>query len=96
MAKKGYNYPIKKKIPLILLLNLFGILIIHFFRMYSSYFLEIYKKFTAGETPPAAAKLSGKGHDPGALKGNVQLKHLPVGLGDGGKLFLQLLPQRFV
>ena len=28
MAKKGYNYPIKKKIPLTLLLNLFGTFII--------------------------------------------------------------------
>jgi len=40
MAKKGYNYPIKKKIPLILLLNLFGILIIHFFRKYFNSFRE--------------------------------------------------------
>ena len=31
MAKKGYVYPIKKKIPLILLLNLFGNFIIAYF-----------------------------------------------------------------
>ena len=43
MAKKGYNYPIKKKIPLILLLNLFGITIISHFLRFVNMFSEIYQ-----------------------------------------------------
>lgn len=40
-GEKRYNYPIKKKIPLILLLNLFGIFIVsHFFR-FVNIFIEI-------------------------------------------------------
>ena len=42
MAKKGYNYPIKKKIPLILLLNLFGTVIIAQFSRFVNIFSEIY------------------------------------------------------
>ena len=42
MAKKGYIYPIKKKIPLILLLNLFGIIIISQFFWFVNMFSEIY------------------------------------------------------
>ena len=42
MAKKGYNYPVKKKIPLILLLNLFGITIISLFLRFVNMFSEIY------------------------------------------------------
>ena len=42
MAKKGYNYPIKKKIPLILLLNLFGITIIPQFLWFVNMFDKIY------------------------------------------------------
>ena len=43
MAKKGYNYPIKKKIPLILLLNLFGITIIAQFLRVVNIFSKIYQ-----------------------------------------------------
>ena len=43
MAKKGYNYPIKKKIPLILLLNLFGIIIISHFLRFVNIFNAIYQ-----------------------------------------------------
>ena len=42
MAKKGYNYPIKKKIPLILLLNLFGIFIVSHFLRFVNMFDEFY------------------------------------------------------
>ena len=42
MAKKGYNYPIKKKIPLILPLNLFGTVIISHFLQFVNIFSEIY------------------------------------------------------
>ena len=45
MAKKGYNYPIKKKIPLILLLNLFGIPIITHFEQFVNIFSEFYNSF---------------------------------------------------
>ena len=42
MAKKGYVYPIKRKIPLILLLNLFGIFIItHFSRFVNAFMKKI-------------------------------------------------------
>ena len=41
MAKKGYNYPIKKKIPLILLLNLFGIFIISQLLRFVNIFSEV-------------------------------------------------------
>ena len=41
MAKKGYNYPVKKKIPLILLLNLFGIFIISQFLRFVNIFSRI-------------------------------------------------------
>ena len=41
MAKKGYNYPIKKKIPLILLLNLFGFFIISQLFCFVNIFREI-------------------------------------------------------
>ena len=43
MAKKGYNYPIKKKIPLILLLNLFGISIISQLLLFVNIFSKIYQ-----------------------------------------------------
>ena len=43
MAKKGYNYPIKKKIPLILLLNLFGSFIVSQFFPFVNRFCEFYK-----------------------------------------------------
>ena len=43
MAKKGYNYPIKKKIPLILLLNLFGIFIISQFGRFVNIFSKIHQ-----------------------------------------------------
>ena len=42
IAKKGYNYPIKKKIPLILLLNLFGTLIISLLMSFVKMFSEIF------------------------------------------------------
>ena len=42
MAKKGYIYPTKKKIPLTLLLNLFGIFIISQFLRFVNMFYEIY------------------------------------------------------
>jgi len=42
MAKKGYIYPIKKKILLILLLNLFGIVVISKFFRFVNIFSEIY------------------------------------------------------
>ena len=42
MAKKGYSYPTKKKIPLILLLNLFGIIIISLFSLFVNVFMEFY------------------------------------------------------
>ena len=42
MAKKGYNYPIKKKIPLILLLNLFGSFIISQFARFVNIFVKFY------------------------------------------------------
>ena len=42
IANKGSNYPIKKKIPLILLLNLFGIIIISHFLRFVNMFSEIY------------------------------------------------------
>ena len=45
MAKKGYNYPIKKKIPLILLLNLFGTIIISHFLQFVNIFGEIYRNY---------------------------------------------------
>ena len=40
MVKKGYNYSIKKKITLILLLNLFGIFIISQFLRFVNIFRE--------------------------------------------------------
>ena len=43
MAKKGYIYPIKKKIPLILLLNLFGSFIVSQFFPFVNRFCEFYK-----------------------------------------------------
>ena len=43
MAEKGYIYPIKKKIPLILLLNLFGMAIISQFLRFVNIVFEIYK-----------------------------------------------------
>ena len=48
MAKKGYNYPIKKKIPLILLLNLFGITIIAQFLRLVNIFSKILSKHLLG------------------------------------------------
>ena len=53
MAKKGYNYPIKKKIPLILLLNLFGTIIIPQFLWFVNIFSESYKMtFQKLKKPP--------------------------------------------
>ena len=54
MAKKGYNYPIKKKIPLILLLNLFGITIISHFLRFVNIFREILSHYLPGgrKKPP--------------------------------------------
>ena len=49
MAKKGYNYPLKKKIPLILLLNLFGISIISQFLRFVNIFSEILAYYISGE-----------------------------------------------
>ena len=43
MAKKGYTYSIKKKIPLILLLNLFGIVIISQLLRFVKIFRAFYK-----------------------------------------------------
>ena len=48
MAKKGYNYPIKKKIPLILLLNLFGIIIISHFLQSVNIFCENLPNYLPG------------------------------------------------
>ena len=48
MAKKGYIYPIKKKIPLILLLNLFGIFIISHFFWFVNIFSEILSNYLPG------------------------------------------------
>ena len=48
MAKKGYNYPIKKKIPLILLLNLFGITIISHFLRFVNIFREVLSHYLPG------------------------------------------------
>ena len=46
MAKKGYIYPIMKKIPLILLLNLFGTIIIsQFFRFVNRFNKSLEKTF---------------------------------------------------
>ena len=45
MAKKGYNYSLKKKIPLILLLNLFGIFIIPQFAWFVNIFGKVSKKY---------------------------------------------------
>ena len=45
MAKKGYNYPIKKKIPLIPLLNLFGTVIISKFLRFVNMFSEILSNY---------------------------------------------------
>ena len=54
MAKKGYNYPIKKKIPLILLLNLFGIIIISHFLRFVNIFGENLSNYLPGgmKKPP--------------------------------------------
>ena len=49
MAKKGYNYPIKKKIPLILLLNLFGTVIISQFLRFVNMFSEILSNYLLEE-----------------------------------------------
>ena len=48
MAKKGYNYPIKKKIPLILLLNLFGMTIISQFSRFVNIFSENLSNYLPG------------------------------------------------
>ena len=48
MAKNGDNYPIKKKIPLILLLNLFGVIIISQFLRFVNTFDKIYKNYPPG------------------------------------------------
>jgi len=48
MAKKGYNYPIKKKIPLIPLLNLFGTVIISQFLRFVNIFSKILSKYLPG------------------------------------------------
>ncbi len=45
MAKKGYNYPIKKKKLLIPLLNLFGTIIIPPFLRFVSIFSEILSNY---------------------------------------------------
>ena len=48
MAKKGYNYPIKKKIPLILLLNLFGMVIISQISRFVKIFSENLSNYLPG------------------------------------------------
>ena len=48
MAKKGYNYPIKKKIPLILLLNLFGITTISHILWFVNIFRKILSLYLPG------------------------------------------------
>ena len=45
MAKKGYIYPIKKKIPLIILLNLFGTVIISQFSRFVNILVKIYPNY---------------------------------------------------
>ena len=49
MAKKGYIYPIKKKIPLILLLNLFGAIIISQFSRFVNIFSKILSNYLPGD-----------------------------------------------
>ena len=48
MAKKEYDYPIKKKIPLILLLNLFGSYIISQFSAFVKIFCEKLSNYLPG------------------------------------------------
>ena len=48
MAKKGYIYPIKKKIPLIILLNLFGMVIISQISRFVNIFSENLSNYLPG------------------------------------------------
>ena len=57
MAKKGYNYPIKKKIPLILLLNLFGTVIIsHFLQFVNIFGKNLPNYLPGGRKEPPLSK----------------------------------------
>ena len=57
MAKKRYNYPIKKKIPLILLLNLFGITIVaQFLRLVNIFSKILFNHLLGGRKEPPLCK----------------------------------------
>ena len=85
MAKKGYNYPIKKKIPLILLLNLFGITIIAKFLRLVNIFSKILSKYLLGgrkEPPLCKGRWLAK-QDGGIVKSKILQKNNPsVTFGD--------------
>ena len=79
MAKKGYNYPIKKKIPLILLLNLFGITIIAKFLRLVNIFSKILSKYLLGgrkEPPLCKGRWLAK-QDGGIVKAKFLPKTIP-------------------
>ena len=80
MVKKGHIYPIKKKIPLILLLNLFGILIISHFWRFVNIFSEFYsiafrevKKSLPKREPSVRTKTVGAGAHDSPLQMNGSL-----------------------